>query len=95
MLGVYQECGPEVLETYRVPLLSWEEVKAFKGPDTVGLALGDEGESVRPPLLLLRGMRGCTRGNLPDHDLPWAWALAWEASGRDMDMDMQQEGAEW
>ncbi|GAB4818861.1 hypothetical protein N2152v2_005907 [Parachlorella kessleri] len=42
VLGVYQEQGPEYLETYRVPLLSWEEVKALKGPGTIGLPLGSE-----------------------------------------------------
>ncbi len=40
---MYREHGEAYLETYRVPLLNWEEVKALKGPGTVGLPLGSEG----------------------------------------------------
>lgn len=43
LLDVYQTQGEAYLETYRIPLLTWEEVKALKGPDTVGLGLGSEG----------------------------------------------------
>ena len=38
---VLEDKGAAALETYRVPLLSWEEVKALEGPDTVGLPLGE------------------------------------------------------
>lgn len=43
LLDVYQTQGDAYLGTYRIPLLTWEEVKALKGPDTVGLGLGSEG----------------------------------------------------
>lgn len=59
VLGVYQEKGEEYLETYRVPLLSWEEVKALKGPDTVGLPLGDSGGGQAPGAVGWSG--GCVR----------------------------------
>lgn len=44
LLTVLEDKGPEYLETYRVPLLSWEGVKSLKGPDTIGLPLtgGDD-----------------------------------------------------
>ena len=89
VLGVYQEQGEEGLESYRVPLLSWEEVKALKGPDTVGLPLGSEGEG-------RAGLRACAAGCaaghacLPSGAAPFcvgllrllgaAWAL-WEQGG--------------
>ena len=39
-LEVYERDGPEVLETYKTPPLSWDEVKALEGPGTVGLGTG-------------------------------------------------------
>ena len=34
---VLADKGAKFLETYRVPTLTWEEVKALKGPGLVGL----------------------------------------------------------
>lgn len=34
---ILQEKGAKFLETYRVPMLTWEEVKELKGPGLVGL----------------------------------------------------------
>ena len=42
-LDVYRREGGKYLETYRTPQLSWEEVKALKGRDTIGL--GPQNES--------------------------------------------------
>ncbi|KAL6780129.1 hypothetical protein ACKKBF_B14315 [Auxenochlorella protothecoides x Auxenochlorella symbiontica] len=49
LLGVLETRGCAALETYRVPLLSWEEVKALKGPGTVGLALGSSADAPPTP----------------------------------------------
>ena len=34
---VLQEKGAKYLESHRVPMLTWEEVKKLKGPGLVGL----------------------------------------------------------
>lgn len=49
LLGVLEAQGAAALETYRVPLLSWEEAKALKGPGTVGLALGSSADAPPTP----------------------------------------------
>ena len=38
--AVYEERGAEGLAEYKVPLLTWQEVKELKGPGTIGLGLG-------------------------------------------------------
>ena len=46
--GVLSDKGPKFLEAYSVPLLTWEEVKALKGPGLVGLG-APGGEPVGEP----------------------------------------------
>ena len=41
LVGILDSQGPEFLETYRVRGLTWEEVKELKGPELVGLGLGE------------------------------------------------------
>ena len=41
-LEVFNRDGAEALETYGTTALTWEEVKALKGPGTVGLGFGAE-----------------------------------------------------
>ena len=41
-LEVYNRDGPEALETYGTVALTWDEVKALKGPGTVGLGFGSD-----------------------------------------------------
>ena len=43
-LDVYRREGGKYLETYRTPQMSWEEVKALKGQDTIGLGPTNEDE---------------------------------------------------
>lgn len=65
-----EDKGPEYLETYRVPLLSWQGVKSLKGPETIGLPLtaggdGDEqaGKAERRVAGLLEGGPPATGGH--------------------------------
>ena len=41
LAGILDSQGPEFLETYRVRGLTWEEVKELKGPELVGLGMGE------------------------------------------------------
>ena len=43
-LDVFRREGGKYLETYRTPQMSWEEVKALKGQDTIGLGPTNENE---------------------------------------------------
>jgi len=38
---VLEQGGPELLETYQMERVSWDEIKALKGPATTGLGLAD------------------------------------------------------
>ena len=53
---VLQDKGAKYLETYRVPMLTWEEVKELKGPGLVGLGAPGStpiGEFTTPNLIPL------------------------------------------
>ena len=41
---MFRREGGKYLETYRTPQMSWEEVKALKGQDTIGLGPTNENE---------------------------------------------------
>lgn len=47
LLEVLEQKGTECLEMYRVPLLSWDDVKTLEGPGTVGLPLGSNGSTTQ------------------------------------------------
>lgn len=40
LMGVLEDQGSAVLETYPLQKLSWEQVKELKGPNLVGLGMG-------------------------------------------------------
>lgn len=39
-MGVLEDKGPALLESYPLQGLSWEQVKELKGPNLVGLGIG-------------------------------------------------------
>ncbi len=53
---VLADKGAKFLETYRVPMLSWEEVKALKGPGLVGLG-APGGDPIGDKLSMLHTIR--------------------------------------
>eukprot|EP00887_Chlorella_sp_A99_P005594 scaffold1.g5594.t1 len=51
LLGVYEDKGPEFLRSYKVPLLSWEEVKELQAEAAAGAAALPPAAAAPPPAL--------------------------------------------